>query len=214
MYKIQKYAFTLAEVLITLGIIGVVAAMTMPALINQTNNKQHLTAYKKVYSSLSQTLTSIIADNGDSFDGLCQNHNDYLKLFSKYMLKVQECNSNNTTDKCWHSKWYSLNGIAITSNENQFSSLILPDGSIMLFNHLSPDCTSTSELLKPIGCARIRVDTNGNKKPNTVGRDIFDFYITKNRIIPRGSEDTTASTTQPEGWGRGAYLLQEDKMDY
>ena len=42
-----KNAFTLAEVLITLGIIGVVAAMTMPTLLNSTQGAQYRTAYKK-----------------------------------------------------------------------------------------------------------------------------------------------------------------------
>ena len=43
----KRFGFTLAEVLITLGIIGVVAAMTMPTLMNQTNGAQYKAAYKK-----------------------------------------------------------------------------------------------------------------------------------------------------------------------
>ena len=50
-------AFTLAEVLITLGIIGVVAAMTMPTLMNQTNGAQYKAAYKKALSAISQGVT-------------------------------------------------------------------------------------------------------------------------------------------------------------
>ena len=52
----KRVAFTLAEVLITLGIIGVVAAMTMPTLINKTQNRQLQTAFKKAYSVQSQAL--------------------------------------------------------------------------------------------------------------------------------------------------------------
>ena len=49
-YFIKKIsAFTLAEVLITLGIIGVVAAMTLPSLVNEHNNKQYVVAFKKLY---------------------------------------------------------------------------------------------------------------------------------------------------------------------
>ena len=54
-------AFTLAEVLITLAIIGVVAAMTMPTLINNTNGAQFKTAYKKALSVLSQAVVMNIA---------------------------------------------------------------------------------------------------------------------------------------------------------
>ncbi len=60
-------AFTLAEVLITLGIIGVVAAMTMPTLMNQTNGAQYKTAYKKALSALSQGVTLNVALDGGSF---------------------------------------------------------------------------------------------------------------------------------------------------
>ena len=60
-------AFTLAEVLITLGIIGVVAAMTMPTLMNQTNGAQYKAAYKKALSAISQGVTLNVALDGGSF---------------------------------------------------------------------------------------------------------------------------------------------------
>ena len=59
--------FTLAEVLITLGIIGVVAAMTMPTLINQTNGAQYRAAYKKALSAISQGVTLNVALDDISF---------------------------------------------------------------------------------------------------------------------------------------------------
>lgn len=46
--------FTLAEVLITLGIIGVVAALTMPSVINNYKEKETIAKLKKTYSVLSQ----------------------------------------------------------------------------------------------------------------------------------------------------------------
>ena len=52
----RKNAFTLAEVLITLGIIGVVAAMTIPTLISNTNGAQFKTAYKKALHLQIMTL--------------------------------------------------------------------------------------------------------------------------------------------------------------
>ncbi len=59
--KSRLHAFTLAEVLITLGIIGVVAAMTMPTLINSTQGAQYKTAYKKALSVMSQAVVMNIA---------------------------------------------------------------------------------------------------------------------------------------------------------
>ena len=61
-----KRGFTLAEVLITLGIIGVVAAMTLPALVGNYKKAQTISQLKKVYSTLSQSLLSSVYDNGDS----------------------------------------------------------------------------------------------------------------------------------------------------
>lgn len=60
-----KSAFTLAEVLITLGIIGIVAAMTMPALIQKNNNRVVETRLKKFYSSINQAVKMAEVDYGD-----------------------------------------------------------------------------------------------------------------------------------------------------
>jgi len=63
----KRFGFTLAEVLITLGIIGVVAAMTMPTLMNQTNGAQYKAAYKKALSAIAQGVTLNVALDGGSF---------------------------------------------------------------------------------------------------------------------------------------------------
>ena len=64
-FKKRKAAFTLAEVLITLGIIGVVAAMTLPALIQKNNNKVVETRLKKFYSTMNQAIMMAEVDYGD-----------------------------------------------------------------------------------------------------------------------------------------------------
>lgn len=82
----------------------------------------------------------------------------------------------------------------------------------MLFLYLSENCDSPNELKENIGCGRIRIDTNGTKKPNVVGKDIFDFYVTKDALITRGSQKT--NTSQTSDWGKAAYILQTGKIDY
>ena len=62
-FSLPKSAFTLAEVLITLGIIGVVAALTIPSLISNYQDKQFKTAYKKAYSDISQVVQEGIIEN-------------------------------------------------------------------------------------------------------------------------------------------------------
>ncbi len=61
----SKIAFTLAEVLITLGIIGIVAAMTLPALIQNHRNQVAETRLKKFYSAINQAIIASEAVNGD-----------------------------------------------------------------------------------------------------------------------------------------------------
>ena len=63
----KRFSFTLAEVLITLGIIGVVAAMTIPTLISNTNGAQFKTAYKKALSTLNQAILMNIAMDDEDF---------------------------------------------------------------------------------------------------------------------------------------------------
>ena len=64
--KIKRFAFTLAEVLITLGIIGIVAAMTMPALIEHHQKSVISSRLKKFYSSINQAIKLSEVDNGSS----------------------------------------------------------------------------------------------------------------------------------------------------
>ena len=66
--NIRRAAFTLAEVLITLGIIGVVAAMTMPVLINNYQKHALKNQFKVAYSLLNQALLSAIEKNGGAFN--------------------------------------------------------------------------------------------------------------------------------------------------
>ena len=65
-FSLKRPAFTLAEVLITLGIIGVVAAMTMPALIANYNNHITEVRLKKFYSIFNQAIQQSVAENGDT----------------------------------------------------------------------------------------------------------------------------------------------------
>ena len=64
-YYIRKTAFTLAEILITLGIIGVVAAMTLPSLITKINNRGYAERLIKTYSVIQNATNKIIEEEGD-----------------------------------------------------------------------------------------------------------------------------------------------------
>ena len=86
----KKDAFTLAEVLITLGIIGVVAAMTLPIITNKISDKQNIAALKKSYSIISQAAENVVREYG-SFANLCETGDtDCLRnIFMSYSNEIE-----------------------------------------------------------------------------------------------------------------------------
>lgn len=94
--KIQ--ALSLAEVLITLGIIGVVAAMTMPTLMNSTQGAQYKAAYKKALSALSQAVTLNVALDEWSFADADNTTYKLEDMFTAYDVVRQETGATNIKD--------------------------------------------------------------------------------------------------------------------
>jgi len=94
--------FTLAEVLITLGIIGIVAAMTIPTLINQTKHAEYVTALKKASSVLSQAHEQIVADNGDFASALSNatTSTDFANVFVPKLKVAKNCATQAGTTDC------------------------------------------------------------------------------------------------------------------
>ena len=88
----NKKGFTLAEVLITLGIIGVVAALTLPTVISHHNKKVVETRLAKFYSVMNQAIQRSIVDNDEPEywitdpEVLNGSNVDYNKLYEKYII--------------------------------------------------------------------------------------------------------------------------------
>lgn len=186
MKQFSNQAFTLAEVLITLGIIGVVAAMTIPSLMMNSQKKEFIVGWKKNYSVLSQATRQIAADNG-SISGLWANTDNisFRNSFAEKLSSVKSCD-NGTTDGCFS---YSITfgrggGPAALSSP----ALILKDGSSLSFSNAFSSCTSTTS------CGYITIDVNGNKAPNLVGVDIFNGLVSDSDFLPYSS--STACTPQ------------------
>lgn len=95
----HKIAFTLAEVLITLGIIGVVAAMTLPTVINNVHHKELETALKKQYSTLSQAILDIQREDDLPFEYESYRSNFKTELAAKYKA-AQNCGAINNNTGC------------------------------------------------------------------------------------------------------------------
>ena len=86
-----KRAFTLAEVLITLGIIGVVSAMTLPTLMNKTQNKELHAQFQKVYSELNQVAMKFKVDEEIAAPEYCRRYGKtkFIERISKYFKNVK-----------------------------------------------------------------------------------------------------------------------------
>lgn len=219
-HSLKRAAFTLAEVLITLGIIGVVAAMTMPSLIQNYQEKATVTKLKKCYSLVSQAYVSILNDEGGSDTLQAGDDLEMMKKFGKYLKYQKTCGRNKG---CFPNVTYkSVTGNGYSKWEDDTtdrSRAILTDGTLIMFNKSAMWGGNEGNYLY----AQIYVDINGFKGPNQLGRDFFYFYISPEKIVPAGAkaleeknEDQkfTKNCIQQNGYACAAWVIYNENMDY
>lgn len=187
-------AFTLAEVLITLGIIGVVAAITMPTLINNYQKKAAITAAKKAYSTLSQAYTQLVNDNGEGLSVCSINNSECLgKLFAPYLKSLNGNGklytpSSEKAEGCWED-----NDIGMVNETHYCFSAV--DGISYDFDMEYQEANKKQAL--------IYVDINGLKRPNKFGKDRFAFIVLNSTLLPAkdflGQDYYTSATTCDDG---------------
>jgi len=192
MYK--KYCsitkgFTLAEILLTITIIGIIASYTIPGLLLSVTESQLKAAWKKKFSEISEATAQIVSDQENMTGMIPGNTASFRDLYAQKLNIIKNCNWANMKGVCWHqnNEWYSYDGIApltlgaISTGE----ASIMVDGSFITFNPVSSDCSYSagdpawSWLGVYKACGWIYIDTNGFKKPNTRGKDIMEIIITK-----------------------------------
>lgn len=202
----RKKAFSLAELLLALTIVGIVASYTIPALIIKVQESTNKIAWKSAFSNLNQATIRLMTDNGGTLNGVFQNASDVKEKYSQYLSLTKKC----TPDQnCWHAAntWYNLNGVPRNLSK---PGSVLSNGNLVLYELYDPACADNGNGI--LICGYIYVDTNGFKMPNTVGKDIYLVWIQHNKITPAGSggdgyEDTCS--TSSNGWGCATkYLMQ------
>ena len=219
-HNINK-GFTLAEILITLGIVGVVAALTLPSLIQNYQEKANIVKLKKNYSIMQQAYAMAIQENGtaDNWNIKADSYNEnenILYYLKPYLNKIKYCGAQNN---CWKANRYNLNKTVTEpiGRYMMFSKAILSDGSIIAVRvndtEFSDDIHRWADYV---------VDLNGEKGPNVYGKDVFCFYFTQNKIIPFGGHNQAYNFDS--GWcstkiaknsvGCAAWVLQNENMDY
>lgn len=160
----KKSGFTLSEILIALGVIGVVASLSLPQLINNHQKKTYVTSVRKTIIDIENGFAGYLADNNVNnlnFTNFTSNPDlfftNYLKLakkgstyastFASGYRTISGADSDFSSDSC--GKYYTLSGGA---------SVCVPS-----------TCTP--------GICKIYIDTNATKEPNIVGRDLFAGII-------------------------------------
>lgn len=180
-------AFTLAEVLITLGIIGVVASLTIPSLVKTYQKQSYAAAQKKAYAELSQVFKLYMVNEGVmdlSQTSMFATNNNYDKLneiVKKYFKIARPCRdeANNYDNSCIITESY-LDPSLSSFSHTFYPSLFTADGmgfDFVLAN--SSDCKPNYKIpstMKGV-CIYVDVDINGPKPPNKWGRDYVMYYL-------------------------------------
>lgn len=172
----HRKAFTLAEVLITIGVIGVVAAITLPNVIAKYQKKILVTQLKKDVNFVLNTFISVFGEEGvdkisnsSLFHGMFDTSMPRFQATSlrKY-IEGQELNQDSD-----FAKFAIEHGGASTNSWDPSIFLMLKDGSCISFStgQVNQDFSNSLYL------ATVTLDVNCNKGPNEAGRDRYKIYI-------------------------------------
>ena len=182
-----KKAFTLAEILITLAVIGIVAALTLPGLIQNHNEKAWSTAKDLWEKKLTETVRRM------NIDGVMTGHEsteDFMNTFKNYMKVIKTCD-NNDINKCYSPKIVQTGSDSepievqtsdLKTAENLGNSewgtntmgFVIADGTTVIMAY-NPNCAYADPIEdtgSQVSCLGFMVDVNGKKGPNKVGDDI------------------------------------------
>ena len=170
--KSLRPGFTMAEVLITLGVIGIVAAMTLPGILTNYQKQSTVARLKKVYSVLANAIKLSEYNNGEMADWeFPKNNYDenmyifFRKYYLPYLKDASECLATNCYSKEKYNI-YTLSGADGNGLRAAQYMVKLNDGTYLYFLPNTPN-----------GYIWMFADINGHQKPNTIGKDIFVFDI-------------------------------------
>lgn len=191
----KNLAFTLTEVLITLGIIGIVSAMTIPALINRIRDVQTEAILKEDYAILQQVMK--LAESQDaSVDTIPDNMSGLKNWFDIYLRpNLKTAAVCYETKGCWTSgDSYNLAGHVAGWNRKGIGIgydiiiIRLQNGSSFCLDGYSAGDMKRMFGINTTTSFAIYIDTNGDKLPNTIGKDIFILGWKDGNLVPAGMD--------------------------
>ncbi len=233
--KNKKKAFMLAEVLITLSIIGVIASFVIPMVKLKYQEMTTVAKLRQYYNLLNNYFEVASRKYGtpDRWGLISTSENGKIasrKVFNDILFAdikgeaisdldiKQEINSLNNEDK----------QIIISDNFTDPIDFIFPGGVTISGAHIGETCNGVHNpdnlLLKNI-CGDFKVDINGREKPNIFGIDSFVFYFTKRGIVPGGLKATNVrkvdthcnpndKAVKYNGYGCTAWVIEKGTMPW
>lgn len=230
--KNVKSAFTLSEMLITMGIIGIVAAMTVPTLISNANDQAHATQLRKFYSELSQSVDRYMSDQ--KVERLIESPittKDGMDNFVRKYFKVTKTCSPKYTP-CWSQDYEDLegvetkmgsyrcntsvtlaNGIALCADSSAYNG-----GEADVIENQDGTTSSATNNWNSDGSyiAVFEIDVNGSEAPNIFGKDVFQLYLKNDgTIFDKAYNNSNVQSGKGAATGAFGYLIEHNwKMDY
>ncbi|MBR2525082.1 type II secretion system protein [bacterium] len=216
--KTQKIvAFTLAETLIVIGVIGIVSALTLPNLNNTTGDKEKVAKVKKVYQNLNDALgraEAVYGPYSDWFINDGDNAKAKAKRAGERITEFMKVSKTCGTDK--NSGCFNSGDILALKNGN--GELASPESFDTVYKIITADGTSIAF----VSNATVRVDIDGpTKGKNTFGYDFFEFnYDNERGYIPENFGLTTveglyrALISEYGGQVSASWIINYDNADY
>ena len=209
---LKRCAFTLAEVLITLGIIGVVAAITLPIVVKKYNEHVLVNLLKRDYSLFYQVTKQ--ADWEFQADWENTRVVDLYNYFISNIKTVRACPK---TSGCFESAPLNYLKSSSAGNWNNWSryKFVMQTGEFVMISpgdRIIENCFGDN---KPK--LYLFVDINGLKKPNRIGRDVFVFGIRNGELVPSGKDTDSINCNlkkSQSGYDCAAKVLKEGKFTY
>ena len=222
-FEDKKKAFTLAEVLITLVIIGVIAALTIPNLMQKYTEQTTVKKVQKFYSNLANAYNLAAKDNGPASEwgiiGITEENSNkvYEMLFKPYFKIARNCRETNTGKCITNSPYKRLNNETMKNYDiSTYFKIVLEDGATVWGRTATESESGAITII-------INYDVNGPKKPNQFGKDTFEFAINKNKVFPYGIQsgayvyapfNSSCKNITQSGNGCAAWVIYKGNMDY
>lgn len=230
----KKRGFTLTEVLITLGVIGVVSALTIPTLINNYQTKALAIQIRKSVLDIENQIDILITEEGKtSFGSTSISTTDGLDNFMKSHFKVlKTCDSEHTSECFANQEYIAMEGNKTTNFTCSGTSYLLANSSVICAQKITTqdveveentNSTSTPSVSIPSEENKywqelrglnieLYVDTNGQEGPNIGGRDMFHMYIRPDGRIYDKAVDSDGICYAPGGDMTQAVCVQGLKL--